>query len=126
MHRQPAYRRSARRTKASTSGKFQRLICAHANLLDPASPDRYQTHQIIKAIKLAHLLGIPQVITTEGEPKTPFGHSLSMAEQIFSIKEKWKDMGSERIPKRGSLFGCGMGNIPFGAGLWILHRSSKS
>jgi inosose dehydratase len=166
-------------------------VCAHANLLDPASPDRYQTHQIIKAIKLAHLLGIPQVITTEGEPKTPFGLSLSKAEQIFSIKEKleepvnwagelgielllephgpvtdsvegmaaildglkheqtvgvnldtgnswlggseplafiktfrnrikhvhWKDMGSEWIPKRGSLFGCGMGNIPLGTGV---------
>jgi inosose dehydratase len=166
-------------------------VCAHANLLDPASPDRYQTHQIIKAIKLAHLLGIPQVITTEGEPKTPFGHALSKSERIFSIKEKlaepvnwaaelgvelllephgpvtdtiegmaaildglkheetvgvnldtgncwlggseplafiktfgtrikhvhWKDMGSEWGAKRGSLFGCGMGNIPLGAGV---------
>ena len=166
-------------------------VCAHANLLDPTSPDRYQTHQIIKAIRLAHLLGIGQVITTEGDPKTSFGHSLTPAEQIFSIKEKlqepanwaqelgielllephgpvtdsvegmaaildslkygetvginldtgnawlggsepldfirtfgkrirhvhWKDMGSEWIPKRGSLYGCGMGTIPLGQGV---------
>jgi inosose dehydratase len=166
-------------------------VCAHANLLDPTSPDRYQTHQIIKAIKLAHYLGIRQVITTEGNPKTSFGNSLTAAERIFSIKEKllepvswadelgielliephgpvtdsidgmaaildglkheeivgvsldtgnswlggsepvdfvrtfgkrirhvhWKDMGSEWIPKRGSLYGCGMGNIPLGQGV---------
>lgn len=63
-------------------------VCAHANLLDPASPDRYGTFQIIKAIRLAHLLGIQEVITTEGDPKTPFGHALSSSEQIFSIREK--------------------------------------
>jgi inosose dehydratase len=63
-------------------------VCAHANLLDPASPDRYGTAQIIKAIKLAHFLGVKQVITTEGDPKTDFGHSLSEAERIFSVKEK--------------------------------------
>ncbi|MCX6928899.1 MAG: sugar phosphate isomerase/epimerase, partial [Verrucomicrobia bacterium] len=49
-------------------------VCAHANLLDPTAPDRYGTHQIIKAIKLAHFLGVRQVITTEGDPKTDFGH----------------------------------------------------
>jgi inosose dehydratase len=181
----------ATREMAKKYGITLTSVCAHANLLDPASPDRYQTHEIIKAIKLAHLLGIPQVITTEGDPKTPFGHSLSKSEQIFSIKEKlaepvnwaaelgvelllephgpvtdtiegmaaildglkheqtvgvnldtgnvwlggseplafiktfgtrikhvhWKDMGSEWVAKRGSLFGCGMGNIPLGAGV---------
>ena len=50
-------------------------VCAHANLLDPPSPSRYGTHEIIKAIRLAHLLHIRQVITTEGDPKTPFGHA---------------------------------------------------
>lgn len=63
-------------------------FCAHANLLDPASPDVYGTFDIIKAIRLAHLLGIKHVITTEGDPKTEFGHHLSPAEQIFSIREK--------------------------------------
>ncbi|MCY2931708.1 MAG: sugar phosphate isomerase/epimerase [Planctomycetota bacterium] len=63
-------------------------VCAHANLLDPASPDVYGTMQIIKAIRLASLLGIKEVITTEGDPKTGFGHTLTPAEQIFSIREK--------------------------------------
>ncbi|MEI6278019.1 MAG: sugar phosphate isomerase/epimerase family protein [Verrucomicrobiae bacterium] len=63
-------------------------VCAHANLLDPAAPDRYGTHEIIKAIKLARLLGIRQVITTEGDPKTPFGHGLSDTERVFCIREK--------------------------------------
>lgn len=63
-------------------------ICAHANLLDPVAPDRYGTHEIIKAIKLASFLGVKQVITTEGSPKTAFGNSLTRAEQIFSIREK--------------------------------------
>jgi len=63
-------------------------VCAHANLLDPTSPDVYGTAQIIKAIRLANLLGIKDVITTEGDPKTEFGHSLTEAEQMFSIREK--------------------------------------
>ena len=63
-------------------------VCAHANLLDPTAPDRYGTHEIIKAIKLAHLLGIKQVITTEGDPKTDFGHSLTDDQRLFSIREK--------------------------------------
>jgi inosose dehydratase len=63
-------------------------VCAHANLLDPTAPDRYGTHEIIKAVKLAHFLGVKQVITTEGDPKTPFGHRLSREQQLFSVSEK--------------------------------------
>lgn len=63
-------------------------VCAHANLLDPTAPDRYGTHEIIKAIKLAHFLGVKQVITTEGDPKTHFGERLSDKERIFAICEK--------------------------------------
>jgi inosose dehydratase len=63
-------------------------VCAHANLLDPASPDRYGTAEIIKAIKLAHFLGVKQVITTEGDPKTDFGHQLTDDQRLFSIREK--------------------------------------
>ena len=63
-------------------------VCAHANLLDPVSPDRYGTHQIIKAIRLAHLLGIKQVITTEGDPKTDFGHNLSEEQQLLMCASK--------------------------------------
>ncbi len=63
-------------------------VCAHANLLDPTAPDRYGTHQIIKAIKLAHFLGVKQVITTEGDPKTEFGHQLTDDQRLFMIREK--------------------------------------
>lgn len=66
-------------------------VCAHANLLDPTAPDRYGTTQIIRAIKLAHFLGVKQVITTEGDPKTDFGHQLSDAERLFSIREKLQE-----------------------------------
>ena len=63
-------------------------VCAHANLLDPTAPDRYGTTQIIWAIKLAHFLGVKQVITTEGDPKTDFGHQLTDEQRLFSIREK--------------------------------------
>lgn len=63
-------------------------VCAHGNLLDPASPGRFGTAQIIKAIKMAHFLGIRQVITTESEPKTAFARALSQDEKIFTLREK--------------------------------------
>lgn len=165
-------------------------VCAHANLLDPTSPGRFQTAQIVKAVKMAHFLGIKQVITTESDPKTDFAHSLTPAEKLFSIREKlhepirwaehlgielliephgeltdtvdgmarildalgheqtvgvnldtgnswlgggeplqfvktfgprirhvhWKDMADEWLPKRGTVYGCGMGTIPLGDG----------
>jgi inosose dehydratase len=70
------------------SGLSLTSVCAHANLLDPCSPAVYGTHQIIKAIKLAHFLGVKQVITTEGDAKTAFGHALTEDQRIFSICEK--------------------------------------
>jgi len=63
-------------------------VCAHANLLDPTRPETYGTREIIKAIRLANLLGVGQVITTEGDPKTEFGHNLTGEERLFSIREK--------------------------------------
>lgn len=63
-------------------------ICAHANLLDPTAPSRYGTSQIIKAVKMAGAIGVKHVITADGEPKTPFGKSLTTAEAVFSIAEK--------------------------------------
>lgn len=166
-------------------------VCAHANLLDPTAPDVYGTHEIVKAIRLANLLGVKQVITTEGDPKTHFGENLTDQERIFTIREKlqtpitwaeelgvelllephgivtdsvdnmkalldvlghedtvgvnldtgnswlggsdpmdfiktfgarikhvhWKDMPSEWIPRRGTLYGCGMSVIPLGDGV---------
>ncbi len=73
---------------ADDAGISLTAFCAHANLLDPASPDIYGTNEIIKAVRLARLLGIKHVITTEGDPKSDFGHSLTPEERIFSIREK--------------------------------------
>jgi inosose dehydratase len=63
-------------------------VCAHANLLDPAAPWRYGTSQIIKAIRIAAAIGVKHIITSEGDPKTEFGHNLTEDEAIFSIAEK--------------------------------------
>jgi len=76
------------RELANDTGITLTSVCAHANLLDPTSPDRYGTREIIKAVRLANLLGIKQVITTEGDPKTQFGQNLKPNERIFTIKEK--------------------------------------
>lgn len=76
------------RAMAEAAGIELTAFCAHANLLDPASPSSYGTMDIIKAIRLAALLGIKHVITTEGDPKTDFGHTLSTSEKMFSICEK--------------------------------------
>lgn len=76
------------RAMASEAGITLTAFCAHANLLDPPAPDVYGTFEIIKAIRLAALLGIPDVITTEGDPKTRFGEHLTADERIFTIVEK--------------------------------------
>ncbi|MCX6623392.1 MAG: sugar phosphate isomerase/epimerase [Acidobacteria bacterium] len=76
------------REMAAQAGVTLTSFCAHANLLDPPSPDIYSTTEIIKAIRLAALLGIRHVITTEGDPKTEFGHSLSHDQRMFAIRER--------------------------------------
>ncbi len=62
--------------------------CAHAGLLDPAAPWRYGTAQIIKAIRAAAAIGIPHVITTEGEAHTDFAQALTPDQQLFAVCEK--------------------------------------
>ena len=76
------------RAMAAAAGIELTALCAHANLLDPPAPDIYGTNEIIKAIRLAALLGIPDVITTEGDPKSRHGEQLTRAEQIFAMVEK--------------------------------------
>jgi len=76
------------REMAAEAGITLTSFCAHANLLDPISPDIYSTVEIIKAIRLAACLGIRHVITAEGEPKTEFGHSLTPEQRIFAIRER--------------------------------------
>jgi hypothetical protein len=59
-------------------------FCAHASPLYLPGPDIYGTVEIIKAIRLAHMLGICHVITAEGAPKTAFGPNLPRAQRIFA------------------------------------------
>ena len=63
-------------------------VCAHANLLDPSSPARYATNELMKAVQLASGMGVKDVITTEGDPKSEWGHKLSYAEKVFITAEK--------------------------------------
>ena len=63
-------------------------VCAHANLLDPSSPARYATNEIMKAVRLAAGMGVRDIITTEGDPKSAWGHSLSWDEKVFIVAEK--------------------------------------
>ena len=63
-------------------------VCAHANLLDPSSPARYSTSEVMKAVRLASALGIAHVITTEGDPKTSWGHQLTPEQRVFVAVEK--------------------------------------
>jgi inosose dehydratase len=76
------------REMAQEAGIRLSAFCCHANLLDPTSPDTYGTAQIIKAIRLAKLLGIREVITCDGEPHTAFGRALKPAERVLLIREK--------------------------------------
>ncbi len=76
------------RALAKGAGIKLSAFCCHANLLDPTSPDTYGTAQIIKAIRLAKLLGIREVITCDGEPHTAFGRSLKPAERLLVVREK--------------------------------------
>ena len=62
--------------------------CAHSDLLDAAAPWRYGTAEIIKAVRSAAAIGVKHVVTTEGEPVTPFGKGLSREEAVFLIAEK--------------------------------------
>ena len=92
------------RAMVEKAGLTLTSVCAHANLLDPTSPETYGTTEIIKEIRLAKLLGVGQVITTEGDPKTDFGHRLTPEQRLFIITEKlqapiaWaEDLGVELL-----------------------------
>jgi inosose dehydratase len=63
-------------------------VCAHANLLDPSSPARYATTEIMKAVRLAAGMRVSHVITTEGDPKSDWGHKLTRQEKAFITAEK--------------------------------------
>jgi inosose dehydratase len=77
-------------------------VCSHANLLDPSASSRYGNAEIIKAVKLAALMGVKHVVTCEGEPSTSWGKALPREHAIFITAEKLyepvrlaKDIGVE-------------------------------
>lgn len=63
-------------------------VCAHALLLEPTSPGKYGTAEIVKAIKLAAAIGIKDVVTTESEAHSAWAQNLSHDERILIIAEK--------------------------------------
>lgn len=63
-------------------------VCAHGNLLDPSIPSRYGTNEIMKAVKIAALIDVPYVVTTEGSPDTAWGNNLSFQEKVMVIADK--------------------------------------
>jgi len=63
-------------------------VCAHANLLDASAPSRYGNAEVTKAVRLAHGMGLRDVVTTEGEPHTDWGKGLSHRERVFTAAEK--------------------------------------
>lgn len=63
-------------------------ICAHSNLLDPSKPSRYCTSEMFKAIKMAGAIGVKDVITTDSEPQTEWGHKLTFEQRTFIMAEK--------------------------------------
>ena len=63
-------------------------VCAHANLLDPSSPARYATNEIMKAVRLAAAIGVQHVITTEGDPHSTWGRRLNQEQRVFITAEK--------------------------------------
>jgi len=63
-------------------------VCAHGNLLDPSIPSRYGTNEIMKAVKIAALIDVPYVVTTEGSPDTSWGEKLTFQEKVLVISDK--------------------------------------
>jgi inosose dehydratase len=57
-------------------------------LLEPSNPGTYGTAEIMKAVQFAAAIGIPDVVTTETDPRSDWAQSLSYAEQVFIIAEK--------------------------------------
>jgi len=63
-------------------------VCAHAGLLEPSNPGVYGNAEIIKAVKFAAAIGIKDIVTTEGDPRSQWAQDLSYKERVFVIAEK--------------------------------------
>ncbi len=63
-------------------------MCMHGALIDPVSPTRYGTHEMMKAIQVAAAIGIKYCITTDQDPKLEWTEKLSYENKVYSIAEK--------------------------------------
>jgi inosose dehydratase len=63
-------------------------VAAHAPLLEPSSPARFGTAEIMKAVKFAQVLGVRNVITTEFYANSDWSKKLTTEQRICVIAEK--------------------------------------
>jgi inosose dehydratase len=63
-------------------------VCAHAPLLEPSSPTRFATAEIMKAIRFAAALGVRDVVTTEFYAQSGWAMNLSYDQRVTIIAEK--------------------------------------
>ena len=60
----------------------------HGAIMDPVYPQRYGTHEMMKAIKIAAACGIKYCITTEQAPVTDWAKKQSYENQVYAVAEK--------------------------------------
>ena len=63
-------------------------ICAHAPLLEPSSPARFGTPEIMRAVRFAAAIGVRDVITTEFYAQSEWSRRLSYEQRIAIAAEK--------------------------------------
>ena len=63
-------------------------VCAHAPLLEPSSPARFGTPEIMKAVRFAAAIGVRDVITTEFYVQSEWSRRLSWEQRITIAAEK--------------------------------------
>lgn len=64
-------------------------VCAHGWLLDPASPSRYGTNEIMKAVRFASDIGVKYVVTSEDEPcREEWVDKLNYEQKLTVIADK--------------------------------------
>jgi inosose dehydratase len=63
-------------------------VCAHAPLLEPSSPARFGTPEIMKAVRFAAAIGVRDVITTEFYAQSEWSRRLSREQRITIAAEK--------------------------------------
>jgi inosose dehydratase len=63
-------------------------VCAHAPLLEPSSPARFGTPEIMKAVRFAAAIGVRDVITTEFYAQSEWARRLSYEQRITVVAEK--------------------------------------